>query len=405
MVGDLPVWALRIRALREARGWTQVEAVKRLRAQADGRLPDPEHLVRRWKAWESAENKPGRHYAPLVAAVLGTVTGSLFAPERSPELLGANGMDTLEIVSRLRASDVDDATLHALRITVDKLCSDYAHGDPGVLLTEGRQWLGRIVEMQQRRLGFRQRRESLELAGWLALLVGCVEYDRGDRRAAEATRRAAMGIGDEIDHGGIRGWAHEMRAWFALTTGDYQGTIAAAQSGQQVAGEHSVSVQLLAQEARAWARIGRPREMRSALERGRELLESLPYPDNIDNHFVVDPAKYDFYVMHCHRHVGDDRLARTLADDVIRAGTDPGGRERAPMRIAEARITLAVAAAREGDLDAAVGYGHQALAGDRQSLPSLAASSQDLATALTPHSNQPEIRDYLARLSGINQTG
>lgn len=66
----------------------------------------------------------------------------------------------------------------------------------------------------------------------------------------------------------------------------------------------------------------------------------MPHPENLDNHFVVDPAKFDFYVMDCYRLVGEDKLARTLAEEVLRAGTDFDGIERSPMRNAETRVTL-----------------------------------------------------------------
>ncbi|MGW3412452.1 hypothetical protein [Streptomyces sp. NPDC000888] len=98
-----------------------------------------------------------------------------------------------------------------------------------------------------------QHREVLALSGWLALLVGCVEYDTGDRYAAESTRRAALSLATESDHPEVAGWAHGMRAWFALTTGDYRGVIAAAQAGAETAAHHGVAVQLAGQEARALA--------------------------------------------------------------------------------------------------------------------------------------------------------
>ncbi|HEY2266365.1 MAG TPA: hypothetical protein VGI96_27360 [Streptosporangiaceae bacterium] len=44
-------------------------------------------------------------------------------------------------------------------------------------------------------------------------------------------------------------------------------------------------------------------------------------------------------------------VAEHLADGVIPGGTDCGGREGAPMRLAEAGITLGVARAREADLE------------------------------------------------------
>ncbi len=120
----------------------------------------------------------------------------------------------------------------------------------------------------------------------------------------------------------------------ALTTGDYQGVVTAARSGTDVAPHQAVTVQLATQEAKAWARIGDRRQTEVALDSGRRLLESLPYPENLDNHFVVDPTKFDFYAMDCYRTLAQDRMAETLADEVIRAGTDFDGTERAPMRIA-----------------------------------------------------------------------
>jgi hypothetical protein len=47
-------------------------------------------------------------------------------------------------------------------------------------------------------------------------------------------------------------------------------------------------------------------------------------------------------------------LAMGKCRGVIQASTDFDGRERAPMRLAEARITLSVIRAREGDLEGAV---------------------------------------------------
>jgi hypothetical protein len=135
--------------------------------------------------------------------------------------------------------------------------SEDVHSRPEELLVEGRPWLRRIVGMQEQRLGFRQRWDTLELAGWLALLAGGLEYDMGDRRASEATRRLALSLGQEVGSAGILGWAHEMKAWFALTSGDYRGVVAAARAGQTASGSHSVGVQLIAQEAKACPHLGR----------------------------------------------------------------------------------------------------------------------------------------------------
>jgi tetratricopeptide (TPR) repeat protein len=363
--------------------------------------------------WESGEVKPdGRpgakpFFQPMIARTFGTVTHAFFpvAPQRDPDtdVLALTGMDTLELVSRLQRSDLDQATLDGLRIMADRLCSEYPFMPADQLLTEGRAWLRRITSLQGQRVTLKQHREILVLAGWVALLVGCVEYDTGQRHAAETTRQAALSLGVEADHGEIIAWAHEMRAWINLTNGDYNGVIAAARNGTDVTPHYSVAVQLFAQEAKAWARMGDRRQTEVALDKGRSLLESLPYPENVDHHFVVDPTKFDFYAMDCYRTLGVNPMAETLAQEVIQAHTDFDGRERAPMRMAEARITLGVIRAREGDLEGAIEQGSRALAGERKSLPSLLMVSRDLTKVLKDrYSDESQTRDYLDQLTALS---
>ena len=100
------------------------------------------------------------------------------------------------------------------------------------------------------------------------------------------------------------------------------------------------------------------------------------------NHFTVDPDKFDFYAMDCCRTVGEDALATLHADEVIRKSTAPDGTIRTPMRVAEAKITFAVAAARQGDLEQATTIGNDAFDIPRQSVPSLIHVGRDLATEL-----------------------
>jgi len=49
----------------------------------------------------------------------------------------------------------------------------------------------------------RQHREVLVLAGWITLLLACVEHDTGNRKNAETTRLAALSLGQEADHAEI----------------------------------------------------------------------------------------------------------------------------------------------------------------------------------------------------------
>ena len=408
MSDDRPAWARRIANERRARNWSQAEAVRVMRMHSSKELPGSASLLREWKRWESGEIMPKEFYQPIIAATFGTVTHAMFPvpPRHDPDadLLAISGMDTLELVGRLQRSDLDNATLDGLRIMADRLCSEYPYMPSDQLLAEGRAWLRRVGQMQGMRLGLKQHRELLVQAGWITLLLGCVEYDTGLRQAAETTRQAALSLGDEADHGDIQAWAHEIRAWMALTTGDYHGVIAAARAGTDIAPQSGVAVQLAAQEAKAWARIGDRRQTEVALDRGRRLLDSMPYPENLDHHFVVDPTKFDFYAMDCYRMLADDKLAENLATEVIQSGTDFDGTERAPMRLAEAKITLGVVAARQGDLEQAFHYGERALAGERRSLPSLAMVSRDLTRVLRDrYPDEPSTKDYLEKVRMISQ--
>ena len=291
MIEDRPAWARRMTNERDARGWSQAETFKIMRLHSPGQLPDAPSLLRQWKRWESGEVTPGEFYQPVIAATFGTVTHAMFpvAPKRDADadVLEMSGLDTLELVSRLQRSDLDQASLDAVQIMADRLCSEYPFMPSDQLMTEGRAWLRSITTLQGGRLTLAQHREILVQAGWIALLIGCVEYDTGNRSAAETTRQAALSLGTAADHPEIQAWAHEIRAWMALTTGDYHGVVAAARAGTDVAPHNSVAVQLAAQEAKAWARIGDRRQTEVSLDRGRRLLDALPYPENLDHHFVV----------------------------------------------------------------------------------------------------------------------
>ena len=61
MIEDRPGWARRITREREARSWSQADAVRAMRAHAPGELPDSS-LLRQWKRWEAGEVMPSEFY-------------------------------------------------------------------------------------------------------------------------------------------------------------------------------------------------------------------------------------------------------------------------------------------------------------------------------------------------------
>ena len=129
------------------------------------------------------------------------------------------------------------------------------------------------------------------------------------------------------------------------------------------------------------------------------MLDRLPDPADPDHHFVIDPAKADFYAMGVYRWLGVGDAAQEYAQRTRAYCERPDGAIRSPMRRSEALLTLGVVAARRGELDAAVAYGLAGLGDPRKCLPSLLTSAADLDAALDGHRTEPVTaawRDALA---------
>ncbi|MCX4512525.1 hypothetical protein OHA27_19900 [Streptomyces sp. NBC_01619] len=89
---------------------------------------------------------------------------------------------------------------------------------------------------------------------------------------------------------------------------------------------------------------------------------------------------------------------------MIRISTGPGGIEISPMRAAEARLTLGVAAARTGDIEQAIGMGTTALEADRKPLPSLLSVADELDKELrSRYPREASTRDFHEQVMAIKR--
>ncbi|MBD3147554.1 helix-turn-helix domain-containing protein [Microbispora bryophytorum] len=86
MSDDLPAWAVRLRAERRNRLWSQREMARRLVEAADEdirpHLPSRETMIRRIKAYEAGHNRPGDPYRVLYARAFGLTEVELFGEDR-----------------------------------------------------------------------------------------------------------------------------------------------------------------------------------------------------------------------------------------------------------------------------------------------------------------------------------
>ncbi len=189
----------------------------------------------------------------------------------------------------------------------------------------------------------------------------------------------------------------------ALTADRPADALAHAQAGQRIDATSCVAVQLAAQEARAAAKVGDRAAAEEAMARGRRVLDRLPDPAHPDHHFVVDPAKADFYAVDVYRWLGADDAAEAFAHGVLQHSVGPDGAIRAPMRRSEALLTLGTVAARRGELDVAVGHGLPALGDPRQCKPSLLLVAADLDAELNSHSGEHVVEPWRTTLAKVHR--
>jgi hypothetical protein len=84
--------------------------------------------------------------------------------------------------------------------------------------------------------------------------------------------------------------------------------------------------------------MGDKATVQSTLDHGFRLLAKHENPTRPENHFVIDPTKWDFYAMDCYWLVGDNKRASEHAREVIRLSQRADGTDKSPMRASEARF-------------------------------------------------------------------
>lgn len=377
-----------------------------------------EERIRRWEAgevlWPSADYRKalqevtGRSPQELgfVApyeqnrhtAIAATVVPPAGTLEAEQELF-----NTMELARLIDGADIGIGTLDALEEATDLLCRAYPKTPSATLKIRIKKRLKHVIDLLGSRITIDQHRRLLIVAGWMTALLGCVHYDMQESEEAEAARQTAYQIAKEAGDPNLLAWACEMAAWFALVENRYEDAIEAANAGLAARASGSVAVQLHLQEAKGYARLADSRQTYRALKEAEAVLSKLPPPEHPDHHFVFDHSKWMHYAATIYTWLGDDRKAKEHATEVINDHVRPDGSSRAPMRTAEARLSLATVYAREGDLDGAVAYGKAAYEFDTKPLADLLSRGKDLDRILRDRFGQHilarEFHEYLASMT------
>jgi len=158
------------------------------------------------------------------------------------EAASDGAVEAMELARYAAVPGVGSGTLESIDRAVDRLCRDYPNTMPALLAPRVQRKLRYIRQLLAGRLTLAEHRHLVVASGWLSLLLACLQFDLGDREAAEATRDAALQLGREGGHEEIMGWSFELLAWFALVDGNYRDTINLAEAGLTIAPHTSAGV-------------------------------------------------------------------------------------------------------------------------------------------------------------------
>ncbi|GIH72636.1 helix-turn-helix domain-containing protein [Sphaerimonospora thailandensis] len=166
MIAELPQWAVRLRAERRNRLWSQKEMARRLVEAADEEtrrgLPVRETIVRRIKAYEAGHNEPRDPYRLLYARAFGTSEAELFGGPACPSDNASSLADeAIDLAAWIEQTNVGNGTITMLgeasrrlaeshtRVSPRRMLSDVIglHRRTRTLLREGRQRLGQTREL------------------------------------------------------------------------------------------------------------------------------------------------------------------------------------------------------------------------------------------------------------------
>ena len=392
------------------------EAINKSPTGQTRNLPCDEERIRRWEAgevlWPSPDYRKAlqevTRYDPLELGFVppskqngqNTSVGAVSANTLKTE---HDLFSTMELARLLDGADIGVGTVEALDEASDLLCRSYPKTPSSVLKVRVKKRLEHVINLLGKRITIDQHRKLLIIAGWMTALLGCIHYDMQEHEEAEVARHIAYQMAKEANEPDLLAWTYEMAAWFALVQDRYEDVIEAADIGLQVKDTGSVGVQLHLQKAKGYARLADSRETHRALDNASAILTKLPPPEHPDNHFVFDHSKWMHYAATIYTWLGDDRTAEEHATEVINEHLRPDGTSRAPMRTAEARLSLATVQAREGDLEGAVTFAKSAYEFDTKPMSDLLGRGQDLDRLLHSrygdHSLVSEFHEYLANLS------
>ncbi|GAA4991258.1 tetratricopeptide (TPR) repeat protein [Nonomuraea thailandensis] len=262
-----PAWAVRLRAEREARFWSQKEMARQLYEAAppevQSTFPSRASVMRELRDWEAGRWKPGSRYKRLYALAFGIDESVLFGdtfklPGKSPEEVLATilpGSDSLAPLATRAGRRIGETTIEdlAARVHSMRLADDILGGED--LIVPAFRELDAAVRLYREATHTEETGwkllavigESAQIAGWIASDAGQHE------QAAQAYGlgiSAAKEAGDAVLESNLIG----SLAYQVSNVGDMGSAVVLAHAAVKAAPVHSPPrARALAWDRLAWA--------------------------------------------------------------------------------------------------------------------------------------------------------
>ncbi|MEV0624573.1 transcriptional regulator [Nonomuraea wenchangensis] len=332
MVTELPAWAVRLRAERRNRLWSQKEMARRLVEAADEEtrkcLPARETIVRRIKAYEAGHNQPRDPYRLLYTRAFGISEAELFdlppalcRPTLDDVLAKLPGSDALTPLPtrtgrRIGMSTIADlsARVHRLRLADDVL----AGGD---LLQPAFRELDAVTRLYREATCTEQTsRALLAVIGELAQITGWIASDAGRHEQAVNVYLLGIRAAREAGDGTLESNLLGSLAYQTANLGDPQEGVTLAHAALDAAGPHAPArARALAWDRLAWAfvQVEEAEPAMRALSEARAALEQHGGEDEPAYLYWVDASELQIMEARSYTELRRPLRAVPLLTDVL----------------------------------------------------------------------------------------
>jgi tetratricopeptide (TPR) repeat protein len=309
------------------------------------------------------------------------------------------GATLLEFTGALRHSNVGERMLAYIEADAARFATQYVTVSPGELLPPVKETVTVVQQYLEGHQPIEHRRRLCRAAAQLTTVAGMTLFNLGSEQQARWAFRAAGEAAAEAEDALLGAWVVASECMIPTYNDDPWEVLALTQRGQRLAGGagSAAVAKLAALEAKAHARLGNDGAARDALALASRAMTRATAEEVQPGVFGFTPGKYFFYEGTCHVRLGQPDAALAASEQALEL-YQPTKAFNEPTI---ARIDMAMAYAKKGDLDQACELTRQAAAipADLRTGP-IVARVQEFFAGLEPrHRGLPavqEVREQLA---------